>query len=279
MGESYRAMVEDISGVEEHSGDYMHDLKLLKTAGSEGFVGQPISLQPASGYREAETAYIFDRASNTLKPVFKRWSRERSPPELYNHGFENMESMGAIYSRISSHILGDWNSCGKIMGLAPWSGKSLQEAKAWGGYSGSYDDLGVGINFHHAIPLMRGNPYDGSFEINWKQLENLPHANRWSDSRFDEIANLAASCQKDLESSAMNLVQSLRESTGEENLCIAGGVGLNSVLNGRLVQEGGFKQVYVPPGPGRRRSRRGLCCVRTAYREGGGGITKEGGGR
>ena len=251
MGESYRAMVEDISGVEEHSGDYMHDLKLLKAYGGDGFVGQPMSLHPACGYREAETAYVFNRAENTLRPVFKRWSRERSPPELYNHGFENMESMGAVYSRISSQILGDWNACGKIMGLAPWNGKSLPEAKAWGGYPGSYDDLGVGVNFHHAVPLMRGNPYDGSFEINWQQLEEgLPEANQWSDARFDELTNLAASCQDNLESSALALVHSLKESTGEENLCIAGGVGLNSVLNGRLSQEGGFREVYVPPGPG-----------------------------
>ncbi len=250
MGESYRAMVEDISGVEDHSGEYMHDLKLLKELGGEGFVGQPISLHPASGYREAETAYVFDRTANTLRPVFKRWGRERSPPELYNHGFENMESMGAVYSRISSQILGDWNACGKIMGLSPWSGKSLPEAKAWGGYPGSYTDLGVGVNFHHTVPLMQGNPYDGSLKINWEQLEGLPQANQWSDARFDEHANLAASCQRDLESSALSLVQSLKESTGEENLCIAGGVGLNSVLNGRLAQEGGFSEVYIPPSPG-----------------------------
>jgi hypothetical protein len=43
---------------------------------------------------EAESAYVFSGSS--LTPVFKRWSREVSPPELYNHGFENMESMGKI---------------------------------------------------------------------------------------------------------------------------------------------------------------------------------------
>lgn len=48
-----------------------------------------------------------------MTPIYKRWTRERSPPELYNHGFENMESMGAVYSRVSSHIFGDWNACGE----------------------------------------------------------------------------------------------------------------------------------------------------------------------
>ena len=75
----------------------MHDLKLLRAFGADGFCGQPLGLSPGSSYREGESAYIFDRKSSILKPVFKRWIRERSPSELYNHGFENMDSMGAIY--------------------------------------------------------------------------------------------------------------------------------------------------------------------------------------
>ena len=69
-------------------------------------------------HREAESAYVFD--GNNVSRAFKRWVRQRSPSELYNHGFENLESVGALYSRISSHIFGDWNACGKVMGLAPW---------------------------------------------------------------------------------------------------------------------------------------------------------------
>jgi len=34
---------------------------------------------------------------------------------VYNEGFEEMESMGAVYSRVSAHILGDWNACGTIL--------------------------------------------------------------------------------------------------------------------------------------------------------------------
>lgn len=51
---------------------------------------------------------------------------EKTPPALYNHGFENMESAGALYSRASSHIFGDWNACGKVMGLAPWMGHTWE---------------------------------------------------------------------------------------------------------------------------------------------------------
>ena len=46
----------------------------------------------------------------TYQPIFKRFTQENSPPTLYNHGFENMDSLGAVYSRASSHIFGDWNA-------------------------------------------------------------------------------------------------------------------------------------------------------------------------
>ena len=78
------------------------------------------------GWREAESAYTFSRGSDgsiRLQPRLKRWIEERSPPELFNHGFENMESLGAVYSRVSSMVFGDWNQCGKVMGLAPWFGR------------------------------------------------------------------------------------------------------------------------------------------------------------
>ena len=51
-----------------------------------------------------------NRDTKTAKPVFKRFTEENSPPALYNHGFENMDSVGAVYSRASSHIFGDWNA-------------------------------------------------------------------------------------------------------------------------------------------------------------------------
>ena len=44
-------------------------------------------------------------------------------------GFENLESLGALYSRVSSHIFGDWNACGKVMGLGPWASRWATDAQ------------------------------------------------------------------------------------------------------------------------------------------------------
>jgi hypothetical protein len=101
MGESYRSMAEDLA---EGVGDsYLSDLRLLRSLRDEDielFSGVPRNLIPGAGYREAESAYLLKRSgvgeARRLVPVFKRWCRERSPPELYNHGFENMDSLGIL---------------------------------------------------------------------------------------------------------------------------------------------------------------------------------------
>ena len=62
--------------------------------------------------------------------------------------------------------------------------------------------------------------------------------------------DIACSAQKVLEDTAIHLAQRLREMTGEENLCMAGGVAFNSVMNGRIFHETPFKNFYVQPAAG-----------------------------
>jgi hypothetical protein len=55
-------MREDITSIEGNSGDYMHDLKLLKAYGGEGFVGIPTILNPSSGnIRNAHIIIIYSQ--------------------------------------------------------------------------------------------------------------------------------------------------------------------------------------------------------------------------
>lgn len=85
----------------------------------------------------------------------------RSPPELFNHGFADMESLGAVYSRASSHIYGDWNSCGKVMGLAEWSREWAPSIAYREVMSGPLEDL----------------------KVNWERLTSSPYCNRRWASR------------------------------------------------------------------------------------------------
>ena len=125
------------------------------------------------------------------------------------------------------------------MGLAPWHAR-------WGA-----DDAANAA----PLPLLRGALADGSLQVDWSVLEALPDANRWESAMDDGggegrlecgdaerarrglYTRLAASAQASLEGAVMPWLASLRERTGESNLCLVGGVALNSVLNGRISRE------------------------------------------
>ena len=236
----------------------MHDLRLDQHPAYRQ-TPSVLRVKGCLGYREAESAYTFD--GPRMRRVCKRWVPHRSPPELYNHGFENLESLGALYSRVSSHVFGDWNACGKVMGLGPW-------AQSWSSSA------------QQAAPsLLRGGCVEGVGEealaIDWAALEGLPHCNGFAtllseagDAIMDDgsdpsrtlsaelaerrgyYAALSARVQLDLEAAALAWLRGLQQRTGETRLCLVGGVAQNSVLNGRIAREAGFEEVFIPPYPG-----------------------------
>src|SRR5262249_40495627 len=62
--------------------------------------------------------------------------------------------------------------------------------------------------------------------------------------------DIAASIQAVLEEAVLRLTRSLAVQTGAENLCLAGGVALNCVANGKVLREGKFKYVWIQPAAG-----------------------------
>lgn len=63
-------------------------------------------------------------------------------------------------------------------------------------------------------------------------------------------ADVAASIQTVTEEALLNLARALHRETGLPNLCIAGGVGLNSVANGRILRETPFERLFIQPAAG-----------------------------
>ncbi len=62
--------------------------------------------------------------------------------------------------------------------------------------------------------------------------------------------DIAASIQAVTEDIVLRLAHSIHKKSGEENLCLAGGVALNCVANGRLLREGPFKNLWIQPAAG-----------------------------
>lgn len=189
-----------------------------------------------------------------------------------------MDSAGALYSRASSHIFGDWNACGKVMGLAPWM------VHSWN----NNEDGTVIAPKEEERKIMRGTLYSEeegrAFQVDRSLMVGEPHIARNDADLFDEDMNkkrrydfdenaeggsgddeedarlpakvaldaitLAHRIQVDLEDIVIDFVKHYKAETGATNLCLAGGVALNSVLNGRLSRELGFEQTFIPPYPG-----------------------------
>ncbi len=68
--------------------------------------------------------------------------------------------------------------------------------------------------------------------------------------RNQHYADLAASIQAVTEELVLNMARAARRETGLPRLCLAGGVGLNSVANWKILQETGFEELYVHPAAG-----------------------------
>lgn len=70
------------------------------------------------------------------------------------------------------------------------------------------------------------------------------------DEIIQRHRDVAASVQLVLEETLIHLARTLRQATGLDRLCLAGGVAYNCVANSRLMQESGFQDIYVPPAAG-----------------------------
>jgi len=62
--------------------------------------------------------------------------------------------------------------------------------------------------------------------------------------------DIAASIQQVTEEIVLRMARHAHEITGEQNVCLAGGVALNCVANGRLLREGPFKNIWIQPAAG-----------------------------
>ena len=154
-------------------------------------------------------------------------------------------SLGLLYSAFTYYTGFRVNSGEyKLMGLAPYGEpiyvdiikNNLVDIKDDGTFflNMEYFDFCTGLTMtnkkFHA--LFNGEPRTPESEVTQKEMD------------------LAASIQAVTEEIVINLAKDIAKSTGEENLCLAGGVALNCVANGKLLEEKIFKNIWVQPAAG-----------------------------
>ena len=154
-------------------------------------------------------------------------------------------SLGLLYSAFTYYTGFKVNSGEyKVMGLAPY-GRPV--------YAQKIKD--------HLIDIKD----DGSFRLNLDYFEyctGLTMTNSKFDKLFgaprrkpeDRLAqremDLAASIQAVTEEVVLKLAESIRKETGERNLCLAGGVALNCVANGKLLRKKYYDRLWLQPAAG-----------------------------
>ena len=155
------------------------------------------------------------------------------------------DSLGLLYSAITYYTGFKVNSGEyKVMGLAPYGQPKY-----------------VDLMYRELIDLAE----DGSFRLNQKYFNYLSGLTMTSEA-FNELfggpprvpesnltqkeMDLARSVQVVCEEIMLRMARTAHQLTGLENLCLAGGVALNCVGNGRLLREGPFQELWIQPAAG-----------------------------
>lgn len=150
-------------------------------------------------------------------------------------------SFGLLYSTITSYLGFEVNEGEyKVMGLAPYGDakykeqmRKLIELSDKGQYNLNleyFDFLKGNRMYSDKLPELFGQPV------------------RKRDSSMDQFhMDMAKSLQVVLEETLINKVNYLHSVVDSENLCMAGGVALNCVANGKILKKGPFKNLFVQP--------------------------------
>jgi carbamoyltransferase len=165
---------------------------------------------------------------------------------LLAHGSSSgIEELGCLYYPNSIGMI--WEKISKFIGL-----NEYDAAKVMG--------LAAFASPEKFVPDMKQLFFDGSKSMDvdidilrfrvedYAPLEELFGPRRQRGERIDtRDAQLAAALQQVTEEALLSFCTELADRTGSENLCLAGGVALNCVANGRLAREGQFRSIFVQP--------------------------------
>lgn len=179
-------------------------------------------------------------------------------------------SIGLLYSSFTYYLGFKVNSGEyKLMGLAPY-GKPI--------YCNLIKEKLINVKT------------DGSFQLNMKYFDFATDL-KMINKKFEQIFSLetkkpnqnfeqihldiAASIQKVTEELVINLCKNIKKELNTENLCLAGGVALNCVANGKILQKNIFRNLWIQPASGDAGCSLGAALANYNYEKGNRALRKE----
>ncbi len=154
-------------------------------------------------------------------------------------------SVGLLFSAITAYLGFRINDAEwKVMGLAPYGKPTYVDR--FREVVDIKDDGSIRLNlkyFSHAYSTTR------TISDKWAALFGQPQ--RSPETELNNFhRDIAHSGQKIVEEIMVKMATHVHKETGMDNLCLAGGVGLNCVANWRILQESGFKEMFIQPAAG-----------------------------
>jgi carbamoyltransferase len=174
-------------------------------------------------------------------------------------------SLGNFYTVICQWLgFPKYGDEGKVMGLAPYGAPryldKLAQILRWQN-DGSFE-----LNLDYFITFADGNlmTWDGGTPhipllFNGNLVNLLGEARQPDEPLTEYHQDIAASLQQTLEDVEMAMVCKLQQDTGQKNLCMAGGVALNSAFNGKILPNTGFEEIFIQPAAGDAGTSLGVC--------------------
>jgi carbamoyltransferase len=158
-------------------------------------------------------------------------------------------SLGYLYSAVTQHLgfkstSEEW----KVMGLAPYGGSDPSLDRFFEDVLRLLPDGGYEIDRRHT--RWHKNPFSPEPLFAPSVEEHLGPARKPDEELSDRHRAIAYALQKRTEQAVFHVLRGLYERTKLPNLCYSGGVALNCVANGRILQETPFERVHVPYAPG-----------------------------
>ncbi len=237
VSESYLGMFWHPKRLREHFGESnfkFHYLEHHQTHAASAFFVSPFktaAILTWDGTGE-DTSTLFCQGNDTKIKVLKR--------------IKLPHSLGQFYSAVTNYIgfdmfTGDeW----KVMGLAAYG-----KPKFYDFFSEKVLTKNGKGDYHFNIRVL-DHHLAKHYQFPDAIIKELGEPRRPGDELTEHHWNIASSAQKVVEDTAIYLAKQIKEMTGEENLCMAGGVAFNSVMNGRIFHETPFKNFYVQPAAG-----------------------------
>ncbi|HKS77169.1 MAG TPA: carbamoyltransferase [Terriglobales bacterium] len=177
-------------------------------------------------------------------------------------------SVGLLYSGFTAFLGFEVNEGEyKVMGMAPY-GQPRYVDKVWKLIKQNSDgSFALDMDyfcFHHSTDKtyndnfvkLFGDPRPTKLQFfteatGFPKYFGTPPGNYLELCKLNQhYADIAASIQKVTEELLLGMAHNVQKATGMKKLCIAGGVGLNSVANTRILKETGFEELFIQPAAG-----------------------------